>query len=88
MTAPDLAYVALAVDKPAAGTVIVGKRFGRPRRAFACDGSNIQMLSAGRPALGLFRSSDPCHRPDAGNGVRHPAGATAGPDRKFRGGKS
>ena len=88
MTAPDHAYVALVADTPAARAAIFGKGSGLPRRAFACGGSEIQALSAGRPAPELHRPSDPCHGPDAGNGVCHVAGAAAGPDRKIRGGES
>ncbi len=88
MTAPDLAYVALVADKPAARAAIFGKGSGLPRRAFACGDSKIQMLFGGRPAPGLFRPADPCHGRDAGNGVRHAAGAAAGPDHNIRGGKS
>ena len=88
MTAPDLAYVALVVDKPAAGAAVFGKGSGLPRRAFACGGSKIRVLSVGRRALDLFRPADPCHGPDARNGVRHAATAAAGPDHKIRGGKS
>ena len=63
MTAPDLAYVALVADKPAARAAIFGKGSGLPRRAFACGDSKIQMLFGGRPAPGLFRPADPCHGP-------------------------
>ncbi|MCY4394385.1 MAG: hypothetical protein OXC10_04535 [Rhodospirillaceae bacterium] len=88
MIAPDLAYVALVVDKPAASAAIFGKSSGLLRRASACGGSKIPVLFVGRSAPRLFRASDPNHRPGAGVGVCHIAGAGAGPDRKIRGGKS
>ena len=88
MTAPYLAYVPLVVDMPAASAAIFGKGSGLLRQDFACGGSNIRVLSVGRCALDLFRPADPCHGPDARNGVRHAATAAAGPDHKIRGGKS
>ena len=88
MIAPDLAYVALVVDKPAASAAIFGKGAGLLRRASACGGSKTPVLSVGRSLPGLSRPSDHNHRPGAGIGVCHVAGAGAGPDRKIRGGKS
>lgn len=88
MTAPDLAYVALAADKPAASAAIFGKGSGLLRRAFACGGSEIQVLSDRRSTPEPFRPAGPCHGRVAGNGVCHAAGAAAGPDHKIRGGKS
>ena len=88
MTAPDLAYVAFVVDKPAAGAAIFGKGSGLLRQAFACGDSKIQMLFGGRPAPDLLRPADPDHGPDAAKGVCPGASAAAGPDYKIRGGKS
>lgn len=88
MTAPDFAYVAFVVDKPAAGAAIFGKRSGPLRQAPACGGSNIRMLSVGRRAPDPLRPADACRRPDAGIDVCHVAGAAAGLDRKIRGGES
>ena len=65
MTAPDLAYVPLVVDMPAASAAIFEKGSGLLRRDFACGGSKIRVLSVGRGALDLFRPADPCHGPDA-----------------------
>ena len=59
MTAPDLAYVALVVDKPAASAAIFEKGSGLLRQDFACGGSKIRVLSVGRCALDLFRPADP-----------------------------
>ena len=64
MTAPDLAYVALVVDKPAASAAIFEKGSGLLRQDFACGGSKIRVLSVGRCALDLFRPAD--HLPWAG----------------------
>ena len=47
MTAPDLAYVALVVDKPAASAAIFGKAPGLLRRAFACGGSRFRCSPSG-----------------------------------------
>lgn len=88
MTAPDLAYVALVADKPAASAAIFGKESGLLRRVFACGGSEIQVLSDRRSTHELFRPAGPCHGPNAGIGVCRVAGAAAGPDHKIRGGES
>lgn len=88
MTAPDLPYVALVVDKPAAGAATFGKGPGLLRRVFACDVSKIRVLSDKRSTPELFRPSRPCRGPDAGNGVCNVASAAAGLHHKFRGGES
>ncbi len=88
MTAPDLAYVALVVDKSAASAAIFGKGSGLLRRTSACGGSKIPVLSVGRSTPELFRPSDPNRGPDAGNGIYSGASAAAGLDHKFRGGES
>ena len=80
MTAPDLAYVALAVDEPEASAAIFERDFGLPRRDFACGGSTVPVVSAGRSALALFRPDDPFLGPGAKKGVHHMAIAAADPE--------
>ena len=38
MTTPDLAYVALVVDEPAASATILERDFGLPRQEFSSGG--------------------------------------------------
>ena len=80
MTAPDLAYVALAVDEPEASAAIFEKDFNLPRQDFACGRSSVPVVSVGRSALALFRPDDPFLGPDAKKGVHHMAIAAADPE--------
>lgn len=57
MTAPDLAYVALVVDKPAASAAIFGKGPGLLRRAFACGGSRPRCSPSGAQHPSRFAGS-------------------------------
>ena len=77
MTAPDLAYVALAVDEPEASAAIFERDFQLPRQDFACGGSRVPVVSVGRSALALFRPDDPFLGPGAKKGVHHMAIAAA-----------
>ena len=80
MTAPDLAYVALAVDEPEASAAIFEKDFNLPRQDFACGRSSVPVVSVGCSALALFRPDDPFLGPDAKKGVHHMAIAAADPE--------
>ena len=80
MIAPDLAYVALAVDEPESAATIFEKDFGLPRQDFSCGTSNVPMISVGRSALAFFRPDDPFLGPGAKKGVHHMAIAAKDPE--------
>ena len=80
MTAPDLAYVALVVDEPAASAAIFERDFGLPRRELSSGGRAVPAISVGATAMALFRPGDPFLGPDAGKGVHHIAIAAPDPE--------
>ncbi len=79
-SAPELAYVALAVDEPETGAAIFERDFGLPRQDFVCGGSVVPVISAGRSAVALFRPDDPFLGPGAKKGIHHIAIAAADPE--------
>lgn len=84
MTAPDLAYVALVVDEPAASAAIFESDFGLPRRDLSSDGRAVPAISVGATAMALFQPGDPFLGPDARKGVHHIAIAAPNPETAAR----
>lgn len=84
MTAPDLAYVALAVDDPEATARVFETDLGLARHAFRCGATDVPVLPIGATALALFRPDDPFLGPDAKKGVHHIAIAVADPEAAAR----
>ncbi len=84
MTAPDLAYVALVVDEPAASAAIFEKDFGLPRREFSSGSRAVPAISVGATAMALFQPGDPFLGPDAGKGLHHIAIAAPNPEAAVR----
>lgn len=80
MTAPDLAYVALVVDEPAASAAIFEKDFGLSRRDFSSGGRAVPAISVGAAAMALFQPGDPFLGPDSRKGVHHIAIAARNPE--------
>ena len=79
MTAPDLAYVALAVDDPEVSAGFYEQALGLPRRDVSLEGRTVPLITAGRTAMALFARGDPFLGPDAPRGVHHMAVAAADP---------
>ena len=79
MTAPDLAYVALVVDEPAASAAIFEKDFGLQRRDFSSGGRAVPAISVGATAMAFFQPGDPFLGPAARKGVHHFAIAVSDP---------
>ena len=84
MTTPDLAYVALVVDEPAASATIFERDFGLPRQEFSSGGRAVPAISVGATAMALFRPGDPFLGPDARKGVHHIAIAAQDPEAAAR----
>lgn len=80
MTAPELAYVALAVEEPRVSAKIFETDFGLPRHSFACGPSEVPVVAVGRSALAFFRPDDPFLGNDAKKGVHHIAIAAENPE--------
>ena len=84
MPAPDLAYVALAVDEPDSAAMIFEQDFGLPRQDFSCGTANVPIISVGQSALAFFRPDDPFLGPDAKKGVHHIAIAAGDPEKEAK----
>ena len=84
MPAPDLAYVALAVDEPDSAAMIFEQDFGLPRQDFSCGTANVPIISVGQSALAFFRPDDPFLGPNAKKGVHHMAIAAEDPEEEAK----
>lgn len=84
MTAPDLAYVALAVDDPERVAAIFETDLGLLRGTRETAGGPVPILSVGRTALALFRPEDPFLGAGAKKGVHHIAVAATDPQAAAR----
>ena len=84
MTAPELAYVALVVDEPAATAAIFERNFGLPRREFSSGSRAVPAISVGATAMALFQPGDPFLGPDGRKGVHHVAIAAPDPESAAR----
>ena len=77
--APELAYVALAVDEPLLVAQSLEKDFGLPRQEFFLNGNGVPILGIGKSALALFEAGHPFLGSDVKNGVDHIAIAVDDP---------
>ena len=84
MSAPDLAYVALAVEDPERIAAIFETDLGLTRHTRETASGPAPVLSVGRSVLALFRPDDPFLGADAKKGVHHIAVTAADPEAAAR----
>ena len=77
--APELAYVALAVNEPLLVAHSLEDDFGLPRQELFLNGSGVPIIGIGNSALALFEAGHPFLGSDVKNGVDHIAIAVSDP---------
>ncbi len=80
MSAPEVAYVAVAVSDVAAASEVFGGALSMARRTGSLgDGTEVPLFTAGRTAIAVFESGHPFLGADSKPGVHHVALAASDP---------
>lgn len=80
MSAPEIAYVGVAVSDVAAASEVFGGALGMARRTASLgDGTEVPLFTAGRTAIAVFESGHPFLGPGSKPGLHHVALAASDP---------